>query len=195
MGGDEGVFDLAVDPLEVLCIDTSAVAALLIEDWDGHAELGVFLPGAIDERRTFVYSELLELELAQACAKAARKRHHGRPRQSIRAGRELIHQVFERWNLLIAETWSERVSLSGSDHPDLIGSPVRVAAFHLIEEHGLESYDATDAATAIVFGAPILTCDKGFGDVPKHLLDVIAHQRVVPALRARRRQAANRVGG
>ena len=65
----------------------------------------------------------------------------------------------------------------------MIGSPVRAAAFYLIEHSGIESYDATHAATAIVYGAPILTADEDFADVPAERLQIITHPESVAAFR------------
>lgn len=188
-GEDERVFDLSIDPPEIVCIDTSAAVAMVFGDQLGHDAYLDFLARAVDAQTKLIYSELLDLELAQVCVKAARGRHDGRRQASIRTGKQLIRDVFERWNILISQTQSDRISLAGGDGPYEIGSPVRAAAFHLIEEFGIESYDATHAGTAIVHGAPILTSDQGFTDVPAGRLDIITHSGVLAGFRERRGRA------
>jgi predicted nucleic acid-binding protein len=159
---------------------------ILFEDTKNHRAYLEFITRAVQARSTLIYSELLDLELAQLCVKAARSRHHGRREQSIPEGRALIHDTFGRWRDIYTETDSVRVTLAGGDEPGTIGSPVRAGAFYLIEHHGLDSYDATHAATALTYGASILTADLGFADVPAQRLEIITDADSIEDFRRRR---------
>jgi predicted nucleic acid-binding protein len=178
-----GVFDLSIEPLEVVCVDTSALIRALFDDQPQHTDYLGFLARVTEVGSTIVYSELLDLELAQMCVKTARKRSNGRREKSTRLGRELVESTFAAWRNIYTLTDSVRVSLAGGDEPGMIGSPVRAATFYLIEHHGIESYDATHAATAITYGAPIFTADGDFADVPAGSLEIITHEDSVDAFR------------
>lgn len=151
-----GVLDLSIEPPEIVCVDTSALIRALFEDQSQHADYLAFFVRIAKAGSVIVYSELLALELAQMCVKSARHRSHGRREESTRLGRELVRTTFSAWRDIYAHTDSVRVTLAGGDEPGTIGSPIRDAAFHLIEDAGIESYDAIHAATAITYGAPIL---------------------------------------
>lgn len=178
MADQRGVFDLHVEPPEVVVLDTSAVALVLFEDQQTHGEYADFLTRAVRVKTTLVYCEMLDLELAQVCVKAARFQHDGRRERFIPAGRTLIREVFGRWRALYSATDSQRVPVGPSEIPDVVGSPVRDAAFHLIEQYGLDSYDATHAATAVLFGAPLVCADKGFAHVPEEVLTIITDSTI-----------------
>ena len=122
--------------------------------------------------------------------KAARRLHEGRRADALPAGQRLIESTFARWNQLIAQTTSDRATLAGGDSPLQVGSPIRAAAFYLIKEHGLESYDATHAATAINYGAPLLTADKHFADIPAGLLTLLTDSDQTDEFRARRQRGS-----
>ncbi len=173
MPDEHGIVDLSIDPPEVVVLDTSAVCRVLFEDGAGHVDYREFLARAVGAGTTLAYCEMLDLELAQACVKAARRQHHGDRSRSVVAGRDLIREVFGRWRAIIGETDSRRVPIGPLERHDAVGSPVRDAAFHLIERYGLDSYDATHAATAILLGAPLLCADRGFAQVPEELLTLI----------------------
>jgi predicted nucleic acid-binding protein len=189
-----GVFDLLLEPPDVIVLDTSAVAVVLFEDQDAHAEYAQFLARAVQAGTTLVYCEMLDLELAQVCMKAARKEHDGRRERFVPAGRTLIRDVFGRWRALYSETGSLRVPVGPSERRDTVGSPVRDAAFHLIERYGIDSYDATHAATAVLFGAPLVCADNRFAHVPEEVLTMITDSaRVVDCRAIRERAAATEV--
>lgn len=178
-----GVLDLSIEPPEVVCIDTSALIRALFDDQPHHADYLDFFVRLADAGSMIVYSELLDLELAQMCVKSARKRSDGRRDESIRLGRELVRSAFAAWRDIYTLTGSVRVGLAGGSEPGVVGSPVRAAAFYLIENSGIESYDATHAATAIAYGAPILTADQDFADVPAERLEIITHPESAEAFR------------
>lgn len=178
-----GVLDLSIEPPEVVCVDTSALIRALFDDQPQHADYLGFFARVAEAGSTIVYSELLDLELAQMCVKSARRRSDGKREESTRIGRELVRSTFAAWRDIYTLTDSVRVTLAGGDEPGMIGSPVRAAAFYLIERSGIESYDATHAATAIAYGAPILTADQDFADVPAERLEIITHPESVEAFR------------
>lgn len=63
---------------------------------------------------------------------------------------------------------------------------MRDAAFGLIERYGLDSYDVTHAATAIVLGAPLVCADRGLAYAPEQLLRIITDSQGVEECRRRR---------
>jgi predicted nucleic acid-binding protein len=168
-----GVFDLSIAPPETVALDTSAILRALLEDQSSHAEYADFLQRAVRAGTTLAYGELVDLELAQTCIKAARAACDGDRARAVPRGRQLIAEVFQRWRELMSQTSSVRVPLGLSHQPDVLGSPVRDTAFHLIEHYGLDSYDATHAATAMIAGAPLVCADRGFAHVPEQLLVLI----------------------
>ena len=117
------------------------------------------------------------------CVKTARTRCGGRRQEPSRLVRELLQTTFAAWREIYGQTDPVRATLPGNDAPAQIGCPIRAATFDLMEHHGIESYDATHAATAISFGAPILTADKGFADIPAERLALITHTGSVAAFR------------
>jgi len=179
-----GVLDLSTDPPEILALDTSVVAVVLFRDQPAHAAYAAFLLRAVAAGTTLAYGELLDLELAQVCMRYAREQHGGDRERFVPAGRKLIAEVFASWRELYSQTRSLRVPLGPWERPDMIGSPVREAAFRLMARYGLDSYDATHAATALVLGAPLLTADKGFAYVPESQLTLITHAPDAKAFRA-----------
>ena len=86
----------------------------------------------------------------------------------------------------MSQTQSVRMPLGLSDDPRVLGSPVRDAAFGLIESYGLDSYDATHAATAVILGAPLVCADRGFAYAPQELLTIITDSAGVDECRRRR---------
>lgn len=170
-----GVLDLRVELPEVLCVDTSALICALFDDQPHHGDYLAFFSRIAEAGTMIVYSEILDLELAQMCIKTARRRSDGRRTESIHLADELLRSTFARWREIFAKTESVRATLAGNDNPSLVGSPIRAAAFYLMHNYGIESYDATHAATAINAGAPILTADKGFTDIPAEQLEIITH--------------------
>lgn len=173
MSDERGVLDLQVEPPALVVLDTSAIAVALLEDQPSHREYSAFLLRAVERRTTFAYCELVDLELAQACSKRARAQHAGDRSLFVPEGRRLIAEVFGRWRAIISQTQSVRMPLGLSDDPRVLGSPVRDAAFGLIERYGLDSYDAIHAATAIILGAPLVCADRGFAHAPAELLTII----------------------
>jgi hypothetical protein len=128
-----GVLDLSTDPPETLALDTSVVAVVLFQDQPAHAAYADFLLRAVAAETTLAYGELLDLELAQVCMRHAREQHSGERRRFVPAGRKLIAEVFAAWRDLYSQTRSVRVPLGPWERPDTIGSPVREAAFRLME--------------------------------------------------------------
>lgn len=186
MHGEGGVHDLRVDPPALIVVDTSAVAVALLEDQPAHAEYTSFLLRAIAGGTTVAYCELLDLELAQLCSKRARAMHSGDRSRFVADGRRLIADVFARWRQLLSQTPSIRMPLGLSENPTIPGSPVRDTAFGLIERFGVDSYDATHAATAILLGAPLVCADRGFAFIPAGLLEIITDDAGAAECRRRR---------
>ena len=81
-----GVLDLSIEPPEVVCVDTSALIRALFDDQPQHADYLGFFARVAEAGSTIVYSELLDLELAQMCVKSARSRSNGRREEPTRLG-------------------------------------------------------------------------------------------------------------
>ena len=193
MADSLGVFDLGVEMPDVLVLDTSAISVMLFEDQETHPDYTTFLARAVAENTVLVYCELLDLELAQVCMKEARRLHSGRRDRFVPAGRALIRETFARWRALYSATDSHRIPIGVPAQHDIVGSSVRDAAFRLIDLYGIDSYDATHAATAVLHAAPLLCADTGFAHLPQDLLTLITDSGLATKCRAIRAGATGPV--
>lgn len=139
MPDPRGVLALSAPAPPIVVLDTSAVVCALLVDQPQHEEYADFFERAVAAETTLVYSELLDLELADASMAIALRRQHGRDWARHRrdpgshpAGRDLMHEVFSRWRETIAQTSSARLPpgpIEGHEE----GSPVLDLAFSLLE--------------------------------------------------------------
>ena len=167
-----------------------------MQDQPGHEEYTNFLARTVRARSTIAYGELLDLELAQTCVKLARARIEAargsaedRKLEAITLGQRLLTDVFSRWRDLISLTDSVRIPIGAPERAGEFGSPVRDTAFLLIEQFGINSYDATHAATAMRLGAPLLCADAGFADIPADYLTLFTGSRILDRCRKSRAES------
>lgn len=182
-----GVFPLE-DPALVLPaavgLDTSFVVEALIESQPLHVVCAAFLERLVEVDTTFVTSDLLEIELSEAAFAIALKerwgrdwRRHRSDGRTRRRGRRLLADVISRYELLLTSTTHVPVPL---------GRVARSAAA-LMTDHGLASYDAVHAASAVAAGAEaMVTTDTGFALLPTGLLQIYTDRSRLAACRRKR---------
>lgn len=167
-----------------VALDTSFVVELLIETQPLHLTCERFMRQLIEYRAAVVTSELLDVELAEATFAIALKQRWGARWRSHRSdgrvrrpARRLLAEVATRFELLG----------SSADWISVPIGPVAADAAVLMTHHGLGSYDAVHAATAVAAGAEaIITTDTGFALLPSTLLPSYTDGSRLAACRAKR---------
>lgn len=169
---------------QAVALDTSFVVDALIGTQPRYLLCRRYLLHLIDENTSFVFSELLEFELAEATFQIGlkerhpknwkRARHDGRARR--RAGR-LMDETMSIWaELLQAVRW-RRMTLG----------PVAGEVPKLMKRFGLASYDAVHVATALDAEVrDLLTLDVGFAAVPAFILTLHVHGTAAHRIRTLR---------
>src|SRR5580692_219590 len=165
-----GVFSIEDQQLTLpdpIALDTSFVVEALLATQPLHSACDAFLKRIFDSGVSVVTSELLRVELAEtAFAIAMKERWGGRwrahrtdGRTRPRAGR-LLNDTLARYDEMLDSLPHVSVRLGQV--------PASVPAFMI--DHGLASYDAVHAASAIAAGAKaIVTTDTGFALLPASL--------------------------
>jgi len=135
---------------------------------------------------TIVFNQILELELAEAAYQIALKERHPRDWKRYRSD----GRARRRANRLLAaatQGWTELLSVF--DHASYRIDEVISRVPNLMTRHGLASYDAVHAATAIEAQVnTIVTTDAGFGSVPASQLRVFTDNSRLRSCRSRRRR-------
>lgn len=148
-------------------VDTSFVVEALLPTQRHHQAAQAYLDRLAGAGTIVVFNELLEIELAEVAYQIALKerhpkkwkryRHDGRARR--RANR-LLTDVLSAWAQV----------LTAFDHARFDLSDVGTQVPGLMTAHGLASYDAVHAATAVVAGvSAIVTTDAGFASLPRRV--------------------------
>lgn len=182
-----GVFsfeDPAAPIPDRLTIDTSFAVEALLASQGHHPAAASFLATLAENGTELVFSRLLSLELRETAFQIGLKerhpkewkrfRHDGRARP--RAAR-LMRQTIQAWDAVLQSfVWIE------------VGvSDVASQADALMADHGLASYDAVHAATAIGHGGRVIvTLDAGFASVPESELTVYVDRSRLATCRGRR---------
>lgn len=178
--------DPALLPPERVALDTSLVVRALIETQPLHEACAGFLDRLVASEATFISSELVEIELAEAAFGIAlaerwgsgwrRHRTDGRAR---RRARRLLSDVRERYGLL----------LESADHVEVPIAAISEDVPMLMADYGFASYDAVHAASAIAAGAEaIATTDTGFTPLPVSLLAIYTDRSRLARCRSMRPQ-------
>lgn len=165
-------------------LDTSVVVEALIETQPLHDVCAAFLERLVEADTTFVTSDLLEVELSEAAFAIAPKerwgrdwRRHRTDGRTRRRGRRLLAEVTSRYDLLLSSATHVRVP---------VGRVARSAAA-LMTDHGLASYDAVHAASAVAADAEaMVTTDTGFALLPSGLLQIYTDRSRLAACRRKR---------
>lgn len=165
-------------------LDTSFVVEAMIETQPLHVVCRAFLERLVEAETTVVTSDLLDVELAEAAFAIALKerwgrdwRRHRTDGRARRRGRRLLAEVTSRYDLLLS---------SVAHIPVPVGRVARAAAI-LMTDHGLASYDAVHAASAIAAGAEaMVTTDTGFALLPSVLLPIYTDRSRIGSCRRKR---------
>jgi len=178
-------------PPQAVVLDTSVVVEALLPNQPEHrACLGV-LDQLAAARSTVLYKRLLEIELWEATFNLALRERH--PRKNLRQIRydnrirpraaRLLRQAHQAWQKTLATLTSSTIEVS-----EVAGAVPR-----LMQEYGLQSYDAVHAATLLATGiTDLLTRDAGFATLPPRLATLHTTHARLAGTRARRRRAGVR---
>lgn len=177
------------EPPEAVVLDTNVVAdALLPKEPEHHPCLAV-LERLVDSGTTVVFSRLLEIELWEVVFNLALRERH--PRKQIRYVRydnrirpraaRLLGQAQKAWqdDLRSPLAWS-RIEMHevAEDVPKLM------------QDYGLQSYDAVHAATLLASEiTDFITRDGGFAVLPPAAATLHTTQARLAGTRGRRRRA------
>jgi predicted nucleic acid-binding protein len=177
------------EPPESVLLDTNVVAEALLPNQPEHAQCVAVLNRLAKGRSTVVFSRLLELELWEAVFNIALRERH--PRKDIRRVRydnrvkpraaRLLREARTAWedDLLVRLQWS-RIEIDN----------VAAEVPGLMQQYGLQSYDAVHAATLLNSGiTDFVTRDGGFAVLPSAVATLHTTQARVAGTRARRRRA------
>jgi predicted nucleic acid-binding protein len=176
------------EPPEAVVLDTNVVAEALLPNEPEHAPCLAVLERLADSGAYVVFNGLLEIELWEAVFNLALRERH--PRKSLRHVRydsrvrpraaRLLAQAHKAWEDLQRPFGWTRVEM----HDVAEGVP------KLMQEYGLQSYDAVHAATVLDGGlTDFVTRDGGFAILPPALATLHTTQARLAGTRARRRRA------
>ena len=175
-------------PPKAVVLDTNVVAEALLPNEQEHRPCLALLERLADRGVAIVFSRLLEIELWEAVFNLALRERH--PRKSLRHVRydnrvrpraaRLLRQAHEAWEKTLASlAWSViEIHEVSHDVPKLM------------QDYGLQSYDAVHAATLTASGlTDFLTRDGGFAVLPPAVATLHTTQARLPTTRVRRQRA------
>jgi predicted nucleic acid-binding protein len=185
--GARGVYAIEDPALllpDPLALDTSFIVEALIETQPLHAHCAEFAARIAESGVRIVTNELLRVELAEAAFAIALKERWGRQWRQHRTdgrvrrrGRRLLDEVAVRYELLV----------SAVPHIDVPVGRISTAAANVMADHGLASYDAVHAATAIATGcSAMVTTDTSFALLPASKLAIYTDRSRVASARDKR---------
>ncbi len=177
------------EPPEAVVLDTNVVADALLPKESEHRPCLAVLERLADSGTAVVFSRLLEIELWETVFNLALRERH--PRKDTRRVRydnrirpraaRLLRDAQKGWqeDLRSPLAWSRiEVHEVAEDVPKLM------------QEYGLQSYDAVHAATLLDSGiTDFVTRDGGFAALPPGVATLHTTQARVTNTRARRRRA------
>lgn len=179
----------AWQPPQTVVLDTSVAVEALLPNQPEHAACLTALEQLAANGSTVLFNRLLEIELWEATFNLALRERH--PRKSLRRVRydnrirpraaRLLRQAHQAWEKTLASlAWSViEVDEVAADVP------------RLMQEYGLQSYDAVHAATLLASGVgDFLTRDAGFAALPARLATLHTTRARLAGTRARRRRHA-----
>jgi predicted nucleic acid-binding protein len=185
-GVPSGVLPLSAEAPGYLALDTSAVVHALLESQSRHKAYRGYLAGALGRGSRLVFSELLEVELAEACLRFAGNEQHATASAVLAARNDYLLTVMGGWEALLDEATYFRLpirethSAQGWEHAFAL-------ALNIVGGFAVRMPDAIHAATAAILSAPLHTDDLDFSKLPAHLLTIVTHDEQVDAARANRR--------
>lgn len=120
-----------------------------------------------------IFSELLEVELAEASLGVAGREHDTTSSAHMAARNGYLRTVFSGWEQILDE--ADYILPIRETHPAQMWEQAFALALDIVAAHNLRMADAVHAATAAILSAPILTDDADFARVPAGLLTIITH--------------------
>jgi predicted nucleic acid-binding protein len=176
------------EPPKAVVLDTNVVAEALLPNEQEHQPCVALLERLADTGTAVVFSRLLEIELWEAVFNLALRERH--PRKNLRYVRydnrvrpraaRLLQQAQDAWDRTLASLAWSMIEIHEISHD----------VPKLIQEYGLQSYDAVHAATLLASGlTDFLTRDGGFAVLPPTVATLHTTRARLPATRARRRRA------
>jgi predicted nucleic acid-binding protein len=175
-------------PPKTVLLDTNIVAEALLANQHEHDACLAVLERLGTEGSTVVFSRLLEIELWETVFNLALRERH--PRKDTRRVRydnrvrpraaRLLGQAHTAWEKKLDSLKWSRVEIHdiAEDVPKLM------------QDHGLQSYDAVHAATLLDSGiTDFVTRDGGFAVLPPTAATLHTTQARLVGTRARRRRA------
>ncbi len=179
------------EPPKTVVLDTNVVAEALLPNEPEHAACRAVLRRFATEGTTVLFNRLLEIELWEAVFNLALRERH--PRKNIRHVRydnrvrpraaRLLRQAQQAWedDVLAPLAWS-RIEM------DEVAEDVP----KLMQEYGLQSYDAVHAATLLDSEiTDFITRDGGFAVLAPTAATLHTTQARLAQTRARRRRAGH----
>jgi predicted nucleic acid-binding protein len=179
------------EPPKTVVLDTNVVAEALLPNEPEHAACRAVLRRFATEGTAVLFNRLLEIELWEAVFNLALRERH--PRKNIRHVRydnrvrpraaRLLRQAHQAWedHVLAPLAWS-RIEM------DEVTEDVP----KLMQEYGLQSYDAVHAATLQASEITnFVTRDGGFAVLPPTAATLHTTQARLVQTRARRRRAGH----
>lgn len=176
------------EPPTAAVLDTSVVVGALIAKQPEHDACLAVLERLADNGTPVVFSRHLEIELWEVLFNLALRERH--PRKDLRRVRydnrvrpraaRLLGQAQQAWEKMLGSLDSSLVEIHEIAH--------QVPG--LIQQYGLQSYDAVHAATLLNSGiTDFLTRDGGFAALPPGVATLHTTQARLTNTRARRRRA------
>jgi len=177
------------EPPSAVVLDTNVVADALLVNQPEHAACAALMRALVAAGTSITFSRHLEIELWQVLFNLALRERH--PRKDLRRVRydnrvrpraaRLLREAHEAWEqeLLGSLSWT-RIEIH-----EIAGQVPG-----LIQDYGLESYDAVHAATLLDSGiTDFLTRDGGFAVLPSTVATLHTTRARLTNTRARRRRA------
>lgn len=175
-------------PPRTIVLDTSVVVEALLPNQPEHDSCLAALKQLAANRSTVIHNRLLEIELWEATFNLALRERH--PRKNLRQIRydkrirpraaRLLRQAHQAW-----EKMRDSLTTSIIEVGEVADDVPR-----LMQEYGLQSYDAVHAATLLASGVTdFLTRDAGFAALPARLATLHTTHARLAGTRARRRRA------
>ena len=173
-GVPSGVLPLTTEPPGFLALDTSAVFHALLESETRHDEYREYLVRALERGSRLVFSELLEVELAEACLGVAGREHHSTSDALLASRDGHLRTVMGGWEALLDEADYYRLPIRET-HPAQGWEHAFALALDIVGGFKVRMADAIHAATAAILSAPLLTDDLDFARLPVRLLTIVTH--------------------
>ena len=168
----------------LFALDTSAVVAALIDTQPKHDVYRDFVTGAIENSSTFIFSELLDVELAGVCEKNSRSEKHRSTKRMLESRNDTLDRVMGAWEDVLELVDHTRLPIRES-HDAQGWEHAYALAIDLLRSYPIRINDAIHAATAIILSVPLLTDDDDFARIPR--LSIVTEPGKVAAMNAKRR--------